>query len=114
MDNCTSAHKFSKQSDDFQNLTEKLPYIYIYIYIYISVTGMKIRLGKRYRAFIVLGVLVMMLADAQTNINSSHAHVQWFSCWKIRAHDHDITRISHAIEGGNYKRRALPNLGAVI
>ena len=27
---------------------------------------------------------------------------------------HDVTRISHAIEGGNYKRRALPNLGAVI
>ena len=27
---------------------------------------------------------------------------------------YDVTRISHAIEGGNYKRRALPNLGAVI
>ena len=26
----------------------------------------------------------------------------------------DVTRISHAIEGGNYKRRAQPNLGAVI
>ena len=26
----------------------------------------------------------------------------------------DITRISHAIEGGNYKRRAHPNLEAVI
>ena len=26
---------------------------------------------------------------------------------------HDVTRISHAIEGGNYKRRALLNLGAV-
>ena len=24
---------------------------------------------------------------------------------------HDATRISHAIEGGNYKRRAPPNLG---
>ena len=27
---------------------------------------------------------------------------------------HDVMGISHAIEGGNYKRRALPNLGAVI
>ena len=27
---------------------------------------------------------------------------------------HDVTRISHAIEGGNYKRRSLPNLRAVI
>ena len=27
---------------------------------------------------------------------------------------HDIMRISHAIEGGNYKRRAQPDLGAVI
>ena len=27
---------------------------------------------------------------------------------------HDVTRISHAIERGNYKRRAQPNLGAVI
>ena len=26
----------------------------------------------------------------------------------------DITKISHAIEGGNYKRRAQRNLGAVI
>ena len=27
---------------------------------------------------------------------------------------HDITRVSHAIEVGNHKRRALPDLGAVI
>ena len=27
---------------------------------------------------------------------------------------HDITKISHAIEGGKYKRRTPPNLGAVI
>ena len=27
---------------------------------------------------------------------------------------HDITRITHAIEGGNYKERVLPNLGAVV
>ena len=25
---------------------------------------------------------------------------------------YDVMRVSHAIEGGNYKRRALPNLGA--
>ena len=27
---------------------------------------------------------------------------------------HDVTRISHVIEGGNYKRRAPPNLEAVV
>ena len=27
---------------------------------------------------------------------------------------HDVTRTSHATEGGNYKRRALSNLRAVI
>ena len=27
---------------------------------------------------------------------------------------HDVTRMSHAIEGGNYKRRAQPNLRAVV
>ena len=27
---------------------------------------------------------------------------------------HDVTRISHAIEGGNYKRRAQPDLGAAV
>ena len=27
---------------------------------------------------------------------------------------HNVTRISHAIEEGNYKRRALPNPGAVV
>ena len=59
-----------------------------------------------------------MPADAQMNVSGSNVHAQWFSHWKIRADNHDImndiTRISHAIGGGNYKRRALPNLGAVI
>ena len=32
----------------------------------------------------------------------------------IRTLFHDIMRIYHAIEGGNYKRRAPPNLRAVI
>ena len=27
---------------------------------------------------------------------------------------HDVMRISHAIEGGNYKRRALLTFGAVV
>ena len=27
---------------------------------------------------------------------------------------HDVTKVSHAIEGGNCKRRALPNFRAVI
>ena len=27
---------------------------------------------------------------------------------------HDVMRICHAVEGGNYKRRALPNLRAVV
>ena len=55
-----------------------------------------------------------MLADMQMNHGGSNVHAQWFSDWKIRADDHDIMRISHAIEGGNYKRRGGLNLGAVI
>ena len=31
-----------------------------------------------------------MLVDAQMNHGSSAAHVQWFSCLKIREDDHDI------------------------
>ena len=38
----------------------------------------------------VFGVLVKILADVQTNPGSSDAHVQWFSCQKIRADDYDI------------------------
>ena len=50
-----------------------------------------------------------MLADAQTNGGSSDVHVQWFptgiSEQMIVISFHDVTRISCAIEGGNYKRR---------
>ena len=47
-----------------------------------SVTGMEIGLGKRwrrFRAFVVFGVLVWTLADMQMNHGSSNAHAQWFS-----------------------------------
>ena len=47
---------------------------------------------KRFRAFVVFGVLALMLADVQMNHGSSNAHVQWFSHWKIRADDHDIMK----------------------
>ena len=45
---------------------------------------------KGFRAFVVFGVLVCMLADVQMNIGSPGTHVQWFSHWKIRADDQDI------------------------
>ena len=82
-----------------------------------SVTGTKIGLRKRQRgldASTVFWVLAWMLPDAQMNGGSSDVHAQWFSHWKIRADDHDVMRISHAIEGRNYKRRAQPNLRAVV
>ena len=91
-----------------------------YLYIY-NVTGEKIGLRKRWRgldASVVFGVLVWMLADVQTNGSSSNVHVQWFSCWKIRADDHDSMKWCHkdlsCYSGGNYKRRAQPNLRAVV
>ena len=31
-----------------------------------------------------------MLADVQTNNDVSDMHAQWFSCWKIKADDHDV------------------------
>ena len=34
---------------------------------------------KRFRAFIVFGVLGVMLADMQMNHGSSNVHAQWFS-----------------------------------
>ena len=73
---------------------------------------------KRFRALVVSGVLVRMLADAQMNVSSSAMHAQWFPAGRseqtIMMSLCDIMRISHAIEGGNYKRRAPPNLRAVI
>ena len=78
---------------------------------------MKIGLRKRQRgsdAFVVFGDPAWMLADVQMNGGNSDVHAQWFSCWKIRADDHDVMRISCAIGGLNYKRRAQPNLRAAI
>ena len=82
---------------------------------------METGLRKRQRGlgtFTVFGVLAWTLAGVQTNGNISDVHVQWFSCWRLEQmivmSCNDITRISHAIEGGNYKRRAQPNLRAVI
>ena len=59
---------------------------------------MEIGLRKRQRglhAFIVFGVLVQMPADVQTNGNVSNVHAQWFSHWKVKADDHDITKRHH-------------------
>ena len=56
---------------------------------------MEFGLGKRQKglgAFIVSAVLARTLADAQTNIGGSGMHVQWFSHWKIRVDNHDITK----------------------
>ena len=64
----------------------------------------------RFRAFVVIGVLAWMLADVQMKHCGSNAHVQWFSQWKIRAIIMslcDVMRISHAIEGGNYKKESV-------
>ena len=91
-------------------------YIYIYIYIYICHRheNRVMKEMKRFGAFVVFGVLAWMPVDAQMNHGSSNVHAQWYSHWKIRADNHDVMRISHAIKGGNYKRRALPNLRAVV
>ena len=71
---------------------------------------------KRFRAFIVFGVLAWMPADTQTNHGSSNA--QWFSAGKfeqtIMTSQYDVMRMSHAIEGGKYKRRAHTNLRAAV
>ena len=72
---------------------------------------------KRFRAFVVFGVLAWMLADMQMNYGGSNVHAQWFSTGKfkqtIMMSPYDIMRISHAIEGGKYKRRADMSLGVV-
>ena len=43
-------------------------------------------------AFVAFPVLAWMPADAQMNGGGCDVHVQWFSHWKIRAHDHDIMK----------------------
>ena len=45
---------------------------------------------KRFRALVVFGVPVWMLAGVQMNTGGSDVHVQWFSHWKIRADDQDV------------------------
>ena len=69
----------------------------------------------RFQTFIINGYLAWMLAGAQTNHGSSSAHVQWFSCQNggadmIVTSLNDVMRISHAIEGGNYKRGSATSL----
>ena len=59
-----------------------------------------------------------MPADVQMNVGGSDAHVHGLSTGRseqiIMMSFCDVMRISHAIEGGNYKRRAPPTLGAVV
>ena len=58
-------------------------------------TGTEFRLRKRWRgsdASIVTRILALMPADMQTNYGVSCVHVQWFSCWKIKADDCDIMK----------------------
>ena len=50
---------------------------------------------KRFRVFVVFGVLEWMPADVQMNHGSSIVHAQWFFHWKIRADDHDIISQHH-------------------
>ena len=38
-----------------------------------------------------MGILAAMLAYVQMAYGISSAHVQWFSCRRSRADDHDIT-----------------------
>ena len=66
--------------------------MYIYMCVYICHRyGKGIRKEtKRFRAFVVFGVPVRMPVDMQMNHGSSNVHVQWFSCWKIRADNHDV------------------------
>ena len=45
---------------------------------------------KRSRTLVVFGILAWMPMDVQMNTDVSDVHAQWFSCWKIRADDHDV------------------------
>ena len=62
--------------------------------------------------------LAWMLGRCADKCCSSNVHALWFSTGRLEqmivTSFHDVTRISHAIEGGNYKRRAQLNLGSVI
>ena len=69
----------------------------------------------RFQTFVLNGYLAWMLECAQTNHGSSSACTQWFSCQNGGADIRDIIkyimRISHALEGGNYKRESTTGLG---
>ena len=45
---------------------------------------------KGFGAIVILGVPAEMPVDVQMNVGGSGVHVQWFSCWNIRADSHDI------------------------
>ena len=68
----------------------------------------------RFQTFVINGYLAWMLVGVQMNRGSSSAHVQWLSHLIGGADDcdiiNDVTRISHAIEGGNYKRGSATEL----
>ena len=53
---------------------------------------------------------MQMLADVQMNCGSSAVHVQWFPTERLEqmivTSLYDIMRASHAMVGGNHKRRA--------
>ena len=68
---------------------------------------------KRFRCIHSIWVLVQILVDVMTNVMHS-GFPTGRSEQTIVMSFYDITRISHAIEGGNYKKRAPPNLRAVI
>ena len=83
---------------------------------------MEFGLRKKWRgsdAFMVFGVPAWMLADVKKQTAMFWMHMySGFPAGRseqtIVTSFHDVTRISCAIEGGNYKRRAPPNLMAVI
>ena len=58
-----------------------------------------------------------MLTDLQMNHGGFNVHAQWFPTRRleqtIMTSLYDVTRISHAVKGGNYKRRAWLNFEAV-
>ena len=69
----------------------------------------------RFQTFVINGYLAWMLAGVQTNHGSSSAHVPVVFSTKMVEQTivtslNDVTRISHVIEGGNYKRGSTTEL----
>ena len=62
---------------------------YIYVYICHRHENRVRKETKRFGAFVVFGFPAWMQADVQMNHGGSNVHAQWFSCWKIRADDHN-------------------------